>query len=48
MPVLTRTRIDKYYRITFLSAVHKLLELKENDEVKWIFKNGLVYVRKER
>ncbi|MEM1528121.1 MAG: AbrB/MazE/SpoVT family DNA-binding domain-containing protein [Sulfolobales archaeon] len=28
--------------------VRKLLELRESDEVEWVFENGAVYVRKAR
>ncbi|MEM4911185.1 MAG: hypothetical protein QXS31_06065 [Desulfurococcaceae archaeon] len=40
MSVIARTRIDKYYRITVLSDIRKLLELKKNGEVEWVFENG--------
>ncbi|MEM4592170.1 MAG: AbrB/MazE/SpoVT family DNA-binding domain-containing protein [Sulfolobales archaeon] len=46
MPVMARTRIGRYYRTTIPREVRKLLELKENDEVEWVFENGVVYVRK--
>lgn len=46
MLVLARTRIGRYYRTTVPREVRKLLELRESDEVEWVFENGLVYVRK--
>gem|GEM_PF-800479 len=46
MPVMARTRIGRYYRTTIPEEVRKLLELRENDEVEWVFENGVVYVRK--
>jgi len=45
MPVMARTRIGRYYRTTIPREVRKLLELRENDEVEWVFENGVVYVR---
>jgi len=46
MPVMARTRVGRYYRTTVPREVRKLLELRENDEVEWVFENGVVYVRK--
>ncbi|MEM2590304.1 MAG: AbrB/MazE/SpoVT family DNA-binding domain-containing protein [Zestosphaera sp.] len=46
MPVMARTRIGRYYRTTVPREVRKLLELRENDEVEWVFENGAVYARK--
>ncbi|MEM4976811.1 MAG: AbrB/MazE/SpoVT family DNA-binding domain-containing protein [Desulfurococcaceae archaeon] len=46
MPVIARTRIGRYYRTTIPREIRKLLELRENDEVEWVFENGVVYVRK--
>ncbi|MEM1696781.1 MAG: AbrB/MazE/SpoVT family DNA-binding domain-containing protein [Desulfurococcaceae archaeon] len=46
MPVIARTRIGRYYRTTIPREIRKLLELRENDEVEWVFENGEVYVRK--
>ncbi|MEM2288240.1 MAG: AbrB/MazE/SpoVT family DNA-binding domain-containing protein [Sulfolobales archaeon] len=42
---MARTRIGRYYRTTIPREVRKLLELRENDEVEWVFENGVVYVR---
>ncbi|MEM1696276.1 MAG: AbrB/MazE/SpoVT family DNA-binding domain-containing protein [Desulfurococcaceae archaeon] len=46
MPVIARTRIGRYYRTTIPREVRKLPELRENDEVEWVFENGMVYVKK--
>jgi len=48
MPVMARTRVGRYYRTTIPREVRKLLELRENDEVEWVFENGEVCVRKAR
>ncbi len=45
-PVLARTGIGKYYRATVPREVRGLLELGENDEVKYVFENRTIYVRK--
>ncbi|MEM4966498.1 MAG: AbrB/MazE/SpoVT family DNA-binding domain-containing protein [Sulfolobales archaeon] len=46
MPVMARTRIGRYYRTTIPREIRKLLELRENDEIEWVFENGTVYIRK--
>ncbi|MEM4819369.1 MAG: AbrB/MazE/SpoVT family DNA-binding domain-containing protein [Nanopusillaceae archaeon] len=46
MPVVARTRIGRYYRTTVPREVRKLLELRENDEIEWVFENGAIYIRK--
>jgi len=46
MPTMARTRVGRYYRTTIPREVSKLLELRDNDEVEWVFENGAVYVRK--
>lgn len=46
MPVIARTRVGKYYRTTVPREVRRLLELKENDIVEWVFENGKVSIRK--
>jgi len=46
MPTMARTRVGRYYRTTIPREVRKLLELRDNDEVEWVFENGAVYVRK--
>ncbi|MEM0082924.1 MAG: AbrB/MazE/SpoVT family DNA-binding domain-containing protein [Candidatus Nezhaarchaeales archaeon] len=52
MPVVARTKIGtkigRYYRTTVPREVRKLLELRGNDEVEWVFENRVVYVRKAR
>ncbi|MEM1633636.1 MAG: AbrB/MazE/SpoVT family DNA-binding domain-containing protein [Sulfolobales archaeon] len=48
MPVMARTRIGRYYRTTIPREIRKLLELRENDEIEWVFENGTVYIRKAR
>ncbi|MEM1898950.1 MAG: AbrB/MazE/SpoVT family DNA-binding domain-containing protein [Zestosphaera sp.] len=42
MPTMARTRVGRYYRTTIPREVRKLLELRENDEVEWVFENGEV------
>ena len=37
MSVLAVTRIGRYYRTTVPREIHKLLGIKENDEIEWIF-----------
>lgn len=46
MPIISKTKIGRYYRTTVPREVRKLLELKENDVVEWVFENGVVYIRK--
>jgi len=48
MPVLAVTRIGKYYRTTVPREVRKILELNENDEIKWVLENDKIVVRKGR
>ncbi|MEM1703002.1 MAG: AbrB/MazE/SpoVT family DNA-binding domain-containing protein [Zestosphaera sp.] len=48
MPIIARTRVGRYYRTTIPREVRKLLELRESDEVEWVFENGEVCVRKAR
>ncbi|MEM0066371.1 MAG: AbrB/MazE/SpoVT family DNA-binding domain-containing protein [Sulfolobales archaeon] len=45
---MARTRVDRYYRTTIPREVRKLLELRENNEVEWVFENGVVHVKKAR
>jgi len=45
MPVMTLTRIGRYHRTTIPMEIHKLLELRENNEIEWVFENGVVYVK---
>ncbi|MEM1703843.1 MAG: AbrB/MazE/SpoVT family DNA-binding domain-containing protein, partial [Zestosphaera sp.] len=42
MPIIARTRVGRYYRTTIPREVRKLLELRENDEVEWVFENGVL------
>ncbi|MEM4958823.1 MAG: hypothetical protein QXX12_02995 [Nanopusillaceae archaeon] len=47
MPIATHINMTvRYYRTTVFREVRKLLELRENDEIELVFKNGLVYIRK--
>ncbi|RLG75940.1 MAG: hypothetical protein DRO12_04925 [Thermoprotei archaeon] len=46
MPILAVTRVGRYYRTTIPREVRKLLELKENDEIEWLFEDGKIIVKK--
>ena len=46
MPILARTRIGKGYRTTVPREVRKLLELREGDEIEWVFNNGEIIIKK--
>ncbi|MEM4571028.1 MAG: AbrB/MazE/SpoVT family DNA-binding domain-containing protein [Desulfurococcaceae archaeon] len=48
MLTIARTRVGRYYRTTIPREVRKLLELRESDEVEWVFENGAIYIRKAR
>ena len=48
MPVLARTRIGKYFRTTVPREVRKILEVSESDEIEWVFKNGMIIVKKAK
>ncbi|MEM4889430.1 MAG: AbrB/MazE/SpoVT family DNA-binding domain-containing protein [Thermosphaera sp.] len=48
MPTMARTRVGRYYRMAIPREVRRLLELRENDEVEWVFENGVVYVKRAR
>ncbi|MEM4618884.1 MAG: hypothetical protein QW607_01590 [Desulfurococcaceae archaeon] len=45
MPVMTLTRIGEYHRTIISMEIHKLLELRENNEIELTLENGVVYVR---
>ncbi len=47
MPVLATTKVGKYYRTTIPREVRKLLVIKENDEIEWVFENNKIIVRKK-
>jgi len=47
MPVLAVTRIGKYYRTTVPREVRKLLNIKENDEIEWIFEDSKIIIKKK-
>jgi len=44
--VLSRTRIGRYNRTTVPEEARKFLEVKEGDEIEWVFSDGKIYVRK--
>ena len=44
--ILSKTKIGRYYRTTVPESVRKFLEVKEGDEVEWVFNDGKIYVRK--
>jgi bifunctional DNA-binding transcriptional regulator/antitoxin component of YhaV-PrlF toxin-antitoxin module len=46
MPVLSVTRVGRYYRTTVPREVRKLLGVSEFDVVEWVFEDGRVIVRK--
>ena len=47
MPTLAITRLGKYFRTTVPREVRKLLGLRENDEIVWIFENGKIIIKKK-
>ena len=47
MPVLSTTRVGKYYRTTIPREVRKILEIKINDEVEWILEDNKIIIRKK-
>ena len=47
LPVLAVTRIGKYSRTTVPREVRRLLELKESDEIEWVFEDGKIIIRKK-
>lgn len=47
MSVLAVTRVGKYYRTTISREVRKPLNIRENDEIEWIFENNKIVVRKK-
>ncbi|MEM4487466.1 MAG: AbrB/MazE/SpoVT family DNA-binding domain-containing protein [Desulfurococcaceae archaeon] len=46
MLVVARTGIGGYYGATVPREVRKLLELRENDEIEWVFENSAIHIRK--
>jgi len=44
--ILSRTRIGRYNRTTVPEEARKFLEVKEGDEIEWVFSDGKIYVRK--
>jgi len=47
MPVLATTRVGRFYRTTIPREARKLLELKEGDEIEWIFENSKIIIKKK-
>ena len=47
MPVLAVTRVGRYYRTTVPREVRKLLGIREDDEIEWVYEDGKVIVRKK-
>ena len=47
MPVLATTKVGKYYRTTIPREVRKLLVIKENDEIEWVFEDNKIIIRKK-
>jgi len=48
MPVLSVTRVGRYYRTTIPREVRKLLDINENDEIEWLFESGKIIVKKRK
>ena len=46
MPILAVTKVGRYCRTTIPREVRKLLNISENDEIEWIFKDNEIVVRK--
>jgi len=44
--ILDKTRVGRYYRTTIPESVRKFLEVKEGDEVEWVFNDDKIYIRK--
>ena len=44
--VLSKTKIGRYNRTTVPEEARKFLEVKEGDEIEWVFSDGKIYVRK--
>ncbi|RLF01439.1 MAG: hypothetical protein DRK00_11455 [Thermoprotei archaeon] len=44
--VLCKTKVGRYYRTIIPESVRKFLEVKEGDEIEWVFNDGKIYVRK--
>jgi len=46
MPILATTRVGRFYRTTIPREVRKLLELREGDEIVWIYNDDKVIIKK--
>ncbi len=44
--LLKITRVGKYNRTTIPGEVRKLLDLREGDEVAWLFEDGKIVIEK--
>jgi len=44
--LLRITRVGKYNRTTIPGEVRKLLDLREGDEVAWLFEDGKIVIEK--
>lgn len=47
MIMLTITKVGNYYKTTILYEIRKLLNISKNNEVKWVFENGRIYLRRK-
>lgn len=47
MPVLSVTKVGRYYRTTIPREVRKLLGIGENDEIEWVFEDNKIVIRKK-
>ncbi len=47
MSVFSKTRIERGYRTNVPRKIKKFLEIGESAEVRWIFEDGKVLVRKK-
>jgi bifunctional DNA-binding transcriptional regulator/antitoxin component of YhaV-PrlF toxin-antitoxin module len=46
MPLLSRTKIGRDLRTTVPREVRKILDIKEDDFVEWVFEDGRIIVRR--
>ena len=47
MPVLSVTKVGRYYRTTIPREVRRLLDIDENDEIEWVFEDNKIIIRKK-
>ena len=47
MPVLAITKVGKYYRTTIPREVRRLLNIKEDDKIEWVFEGNRAIIRRK-